>query len=304
MKKVLYILVSVLVFVVGLCVMFYPTLSNWLHEQTASYAITDYLTVASEKTTDEYDIEFAKARAYNATLTGNVQSFMEAQEDEAADIQNPDYWNTFDEVDGIMGIIQIPSISVTLPIYHGTDESALQKGTGHLEGSALPTGDIGNHTIITGHTGLPTAQLFTDLDDMEVGDRFYLFILDQVFSYEIKNIYVVLPSETENLVAQADRDLVTLVTCTPYGVNSHRLLLQGERIYDPLPEGLIASSDGETTVYNIDKPSVLKNLPVLIGVAVCLGVVFIVAVIIFIVKYRRKHENVENKELENEQKIE
>ncbi len=283
MKKVLTILISVLVFVVGLGVMFYPTVSNWLHEQTASYAVSNYKEQSSAKSSEEYAAEFAAARAYNATLTGDVESFMDAQSDASLNIQNTDYWEVFDQVDGIMGIVQIPSINVSLPIYHGTDETVLQKGSGHLEGSALPTGDVGNHTVITGHTGLPTAMLFTDLDELELGDSFYLEILNEVFYYEIVNIYVVLPSETENLAAQADKDLVTLVTCTPYGVNSHRLLIQGERVDAPTTTSLLDAfaEDGQTEA---GEGSALDNLPVLVAVAMVLGGLLLIAIVIYLVR--------------------
>lgn len=288
MKKILVIIISILVFVLGLGAMFYPTVSNWLHEQSASYAIADYMESTGEKSVDEYELEFAAARAYNATLTGDVRSFLEAEEQAASEEAiNLDYWDTFDQVDGIMGIVEIPSINVTLPIYHGTEESALQKGAGHLEGSALPTGDVGNHTVITGHTGLPSAMLFTDLDEMIVGDRFYLEILDQVFTYEVTRIYVVLPSETEHLEVQEDKDLVTLVTCTPYGVNSHRLLVQGERVEDEeTPTTLV--SVPTTTTDSQETSTVLQNLPTLVIVGAVCGVIFLVAIIVFIVGGRHK----------------
>lgn len=278
MKKIISIVISILIFVVGLGVMFYPTVSNWLHEQNASYAVSNYLSSTTSKTNEEYAAEFESARAYNATLSGDVKSFMEA---ENAQVQNADYWNTLDQVDGIMGIIEIPTINVTLPIYHGTDETALQKGAGHLEGSALPTGDVGNHTVITGHTGLPSAMLFTDLDELSLGDFFYLEILDQVFSYEIVNIYVVLPSETENLAVQADKDLVTLVTCTPYGVNSHRLLIQGQRSDAQLPASLVSTPASEHLVSDVSVSHVLDSLPVLAAVALCFGVLLLVAIVYF-----------------------
>ncbi|MFI3312865.1 MAG: class C sortase [Eubacteriales bacterium] len=287
MKKSLSIVLCVLVFLVGLTVMFYPTVSNWLHEQTASYAIADYWNQASTKTADEYEDDFEAARAYNRTLSGDTSSLLEAFMGEDTDYQNDVYWTSLDAVNGIMGILSIPSIDVALPIYHGTDESALQKGIGHLEGSALPTGDVGNHTVLTGHTGLPSAELLTDLIDLQVGDTFQLQILDRNFNYEVINIYTVLPSETENLKAQADKDLVTLVTCTPYGVNSHRLLVQGIRTADTEVEettDLVAQHVDETS-------TALASLPVLIPVAIGMGVLLLVAILVAILRsrYRPKH---------------
>lgn len=299
MKKIATIIISALIFTVGLGIMFYPTISNWLHEQNASYAISNYFEENNSKTSDEYELEFAKARAYNASLSGDVESLLDAQLDEELDIQNSDYWDTLDLVNGIMGVIEIPSINVTLPIYHGTDETVLQKGAGHLEGSALPTGDVGNNAIITGHTGLPTAMLFTDLDELELGDRFYLDILNEIFTYEIVNIFVVLPSETENLTAQSDKDLVTLVTCTPYGVNSHRLLIQGERIDEVPPTSLIGTPSEEVLASEADKTSALDNLPVLIAVASTFAVVFLVTVTVVVVRSRKNSKKTQADNDEN-----
>ena len=291
MKKALVIIISVLVFVLGLGAMFYPTVSNWLHEQSASYAIADYVQRTGEKSVDENELEFAAARAYNATLSGDVQSFLEAEEQSENEIVNLAYWDTLDEVDGIMGIIEIPSIDIALPIYHGTDESVLQKGAGHLEGSALPTGDVGNHTVITGHTGLPSAMLFTDLDEMVVGDHFYLEILDQVFTYEVTDIFVVLPSETQELEVQADKDLVTLVTCTPYGVNSHRLLIRGERVEED-DEAIATLVTAPTTADSQETSSALSNLPTLLIIGGICVTVFVVAIITFTVRSRYKPKRV------------
>ncbi len=288
MKKRLAPLLCVLVFALGLAVMFYPTVSNWLHAQSASYAVSNYFESAGNQTNLEYEAEFQAARAYNATLTGNVASFLDAQYQSDINYENPDYWGTLDQIDGIMGVIEIPSINVTLPIYHGTDEAVLQKGAGHLEGSALPTGDLGNHTVITGHTGLPTATLFTDLDELALGDQFSLDVLDQVFTYEIVDIFVVLPSETDQLVAQPGRDLVTLVTCTPYGVNSHRLLIQGERVEEESPvqeivqEEVLVSGDEDTS----QSPA---ELPTLILVSVSFALLFLTTAVILAVRdYRKK----------------
>ncbi|WP_317855324.1 class C sortase [Chakrabartyella piscis] len=277
MKKRVSIFGCILIFVLGLGVMFYPTISNWVHEQTASYAISDYYEQISQKTEDETAVLFAAARAYNATLSGDRESFLEAEENEDNNIQNPGYWNTFDIMNDIIGVVDIPSIKVTLPIYHGTDETTLQKGVGHLEGSALPTGDIGNHTVLTGHTGLPSVELFTDLDQVVIGDVFHLQVLDQIFTYEVKEINVVLPSETESLQAQADKDLVTLVTCTPYGINSHRLLVTGEQI---AAETQVASTNTTSHSNVIQKASALDSLPMLVAIAVGLLVLFIIAIVI------------------------
>lgn len=230
MKKHSSIIASVFVFVLGVGVMLYPTFSNWLHEQSSSYVISHYEELANNKSSEEAEKLFKEAREYNKTLSGDSYSFIIAEKNNEKNIKDELYWNTFDDMNGIIGVVDIPSIDVKMPVYHGTAESTLQKGAGHLEGSALPTGDIGIHTILTGHTGLPEAELFTDLDRIEVGNLFYLEVLNQIFTYEVKEIYVVLPSDHELLQAQEGRNLVTLVTCTPYGINSHRLLVMGEKI--------------------------------------------------------------------------
>ncbi len=230
MRKRISVVVSILIFMLGFGVMFYPTFSNWVHEQSASYAISDYQKNVSNKSLEEAEKLFANAREYNGILSGDVYSFILAEQNKENEVKDELYWNTFDDMNGIIGVVDIPTINVKMPIYHGTDESSLQKGVGHLEGSALPTGDLGIHTVLTGHTGLPEAELFTNLDQLVVGDSFYVKVLNQVFTYEVKEIYVVLPSDDELLQAQEDRNLVTLVTCTPYGVNSHRLLVMGEMI--------------------------------------------------------------------------
>lgn len=276
MKKRASILICILIFVLGFGIMFYPTLSNWVHEQTASYAISDYYEQSSQKNDDETEALFAAARAYNATLTGDKTSIMLAEENEENEIQDGAYWNTFDDMNDIIGVVEIPSIKVKLPIYHGTDETTLQKGVGHLEGSALPTGDIGNHTVLTGHTGLPSMELFTNVDQMVVGDVFYLQVLNQTYTYEVKEINVVLPSETELLKVQEDRDLVTLVTCTPYGINSHRLLVMGEKIATETQD---TSTNTTTQNFGTAKASALDNLPMLIGIASVLLLLFVVAIV-------------------------
>ncbi len=227
MKKIGSTLAIALVFFIGLSILLYPSISNWLMDQSTSYAIATYQEESIIQEEDTNLLAFEQARAYNATLTGDVHGFLLAEDTTATDTV---YWNCLNVVDGIMGFIDIPSIGVSLPIYHGTEETVLQKGVGHMEGTALPTGDLGNNVVLTGHTGLPSAELFTNMDEMVVGDRFTLSILNQVFTYEVKDIYVVLPTEVEELEAKDGRDLVTLVTCTPYGVNSHRLLLQSERV--------------------------------------------------------------------------
>ncbi|WP_249029840.1 class C sortase [Tannockella kyphosi] len=226
MKKKSSTIAFALLFIVGLSIMLYPSFSNFYNSLYCSQAITAYQEVI------EYQIEnaeelFEEAREYNSKIVEGASQFISGEP------YNIDYINAFDIYNGMIGYLEIDEIDVSLPIYHGTAESELSRGVGHLEGSSLPTGDIGTHTVLSGHTGLPSADLLTDLDELEIGDTFTLLILDEVFTYEIVEINVVLPSDTSYLGVQADRDLVTLITCTPYGVNSHRLLVMGERIETP-----------------------------------------------------------------------
>lgn len=224
MRKHIFTVLIVLVFVVGLAVMLYPTFSDWYNSKMNSYVVSDYAQLVSDSSTVDYAQMLQDAIDYNENLHSLPTQFV------TGEAEDQTYIDTLNVYDGMMGYISIESIGVQLPIYHGSDESVLQTGVGHLEGSSLPTGEIGNHTVLTGHTGLPTAALFTNLTQMELGDTFELYILDEVYTYEVYNIMVVEPYEVDDLEPIEGKDVVTLVTCTPYGVNSHRLLVQGEQI--------------------------------------------------------------------------
>lgn len=258
MKKAAGTIGLVVVFLVGLLIMLYPTLSEWYNDQVSSRVVESYRSLAGSTSAEDQETMLAQARAYNETLSGNVQDFINGA------ASNPDYIASLDFMSGVMGYINIEKIGVSLPIYHGTDEGVLQKAIGHLEGSHLPTGDVGNHTVLTGHSGLPSAMLFTDLTELVVGDEFTLQVLGTTYRYAVRNIYVVEPHEVENLAPQADKDLVTLITCTPYGVNSHRLLVQGERVYD---QEVDASAQEERPVVTDSDWDLTQHLPA-IGVAV------------------------------------
>ncbi len=224
MKKIGSTLLIVLFFLTGLCLLFYPTVSGWYNERVGSYVVSNYRAEVEDTSEEDAQVMLEEARAFNAALSGSITEFAKGSPQEET------YINTLNVYDGMMGAVIIDKINVNLPIYHGTDESVLQKGVGHLEGSALPTGDEGNHVVLTGHTGLPSATLFTQLDQLVIGDTFVIEVLGESYTYEIYDILVVEPYEVDSLVPVEGKDLVTLVTCTPYGVNSHRLLVQGERI--------------------------------------------------------------------------
>ena len=215
------------VFVVGLAVMLYPTVSDWWNKRVTTRAIADYNALVEDMDEADYSAYFEAAQAYNDALL-SVGSSTAIASPESVRV---DYDTTLDVTGtGIMGYITIEKIDVELPIYHGTDSGVLQSGAGHLEGTSLPIGGTGTHCVITAHRGLPSAKLFTDLDQLEVGDTFTITVLDQVLTYEVDQISVVLPSETEALTIETGMDYCTLMTCTPYGVNSHRLLVRGVRV--------------------------------------------------------------------------
>ena len=182
----------------------------------------------------DYQKEWERARAYNEALTKKPNRFLLSEEDYK-------YYESLLNLtgSGIMGYIEVPKIDCTLPIYHGTDEAVLQIAIGHIEGTSLPTGGLGNHTVLSGHRGLPSARLFKDLDKMEIGDLFVIRVLDEIMTYEVDQVLIVLPEELDALAFDAEQDYCTLVTCTPYGINSHRLLVRGHRTENQELEQLI-----------------------------------------------------------------
>ena len=224
LKAGLFNLLIAVAVLVGLGLLLYPTVSNWLNERNASKAIADYSHVVEEMDTADIQRMLDEARAYNQSLVGNAGRFEPTEEDTAK-------YNSILDVSGtgIMGYVEIPSIGVKLPIYHGTDDAVLQVAAGHIEGSSLPVGGENTHAAISGHCGLPSAKLFTKLDTLAVGDEFNLSVLGETLNYKIDDIVVVLPDDFSPLVIEGGADQVTLITCTPYGVNSHRLMVRGTR---------------------------------------------------------------------------
>lgn len=232
MKKWISTIIFVLIFLLGLGILLYPAVSDYVNAQHASRAIASYDDTVEELAPEDYSKDLQDAAAYNEYISGfpNLSAATRTEMDRTDSPYNEllDITGT-----GIMGTINIPSIDVRLPIYHGTSEGVLQVAVGHYQGSSLPVGGESTHAILTGHRGLPSARLFTDLDRLEVGDIFYLKVLGEILEYEIDQINIVLPSELDGLAVEEGRDLVTLVTCTPYGINSHRMLVRGTRVdYD------------------------------------------------------------------------
>ena len=224
-KRTLSTVILILVFLVGLSLLLYPTVSDYWNSLHQSRAIASYAEQVAALDNETYERLWEEARAYNETLPGKADRFRMSEEELAE-------YEQLLSVSGsnVIGYIEIEKIDCYLPIYHGTSESVLQVGVGHLEGSSLPTGGAGTHCVVSGHRGLPSAKLFTDLDKMEEGDTFRLYVLDETMTYEVDQILVVEPSEVDALAIADGEDYCTLVTCTPYGINTHRLLVRGHRV--------------------------------------------------------------------------
>lgn len=225
MKKHLSTIALVLVFVVGLSLLLYPTISDYWNSMHQSYAIATYTETVAQMDNISYDNVWQEARDYNQTLAEKPNRWFLTDEEKEI------YASLLNVAgNGIMGYIEIPSLNVRLPMYHGTDEAVLQIAIGHIEGTSLPVGGLGSHSVLSGHRGLPSAKLFSNLDQMAEGDAFLLHVLDETLTYEVDQILVVEPEDVEALELDPAMDLCTLVTCTPYGVNSHRLLVRGHRV--------------------------------------------------------------------------
>lgn len=259
-------IVLLLIFLVGLSLLLYPTVSDYWNTLHQSRAIAGYTEQVSTLDNDTYERLLAEAQAYNAALLDKADRFQLSEEDLA------EYNNTLC-VPGtnVIGYIKIDKINVYLPIYHGTDEAVLQVGVGHLEGSSLPVGGAGTHCVISGHRGLPSAKLFTDLDKLETGDTFSLYVLDETLTYEVDQIRIVLPSEMTDLAIQDGQDYCTLVTCTPYGINTHRLLVRGHRVADTADDsGVRVTADA----MQIDTTAVAPLVAVPLLVLLLIGLLF------------------------------
>ena len=227
-KKNYSVIGFILVFVIGAGILFYPTISFWLADYNHVAAHQSYERSVAELSTEEKVALWEQAIDYNERLVKSVvkDPFANTESIDPFD----EYYETLDIGEGVMGYINIPKISVLLPIYHGVSEEVLEEGVGHINATALPVGGKGTHAVLTGHTGLSHAKMFNDLIELREGDEFYLEILDEVLAYQVRTIKVVLPDDVSSLQREEGQDKVTLVTCTPYGINSHRLLVTGERI--------------------------------------------------------------------------
>lgn len=218
-----------LVFLTGAGILFYPTVSDMWNYYRNQHLITEYSQAVETLESEDYSQIWEEAREYNESH--RVNQIVDAFDEEENDYMPS---HPYDQLlnpagNGIMGYLEIPKINVRLAVYHGTGIDALENGCGHIEGTSLPIGGTGTHTVLSAHRGLPSAKLFTDLDQLEVGDIFIIRVLDENLAYEVDQVLTVLPQEVEALAIEENEDLATLVTCTPYGVNSHRLLVRGHR---------------------------------------------------------------------------
>lgn len=225
-RKTTWILV--LMFLAGVSLLLYPTVSDYWNSLHASQAVAAYAEDVHAMEQDHYEDVLEQARAYNQARSSKTMDFYLTDEEQQSYDSQLNVGGT-----GIIGYIEIPVIAISLPIYHGTSESVLQIAVGHLDWSSLPVGGESTHCVLSGHRGLPSAKLFTNLDEMKLGDTFVIRVLDEVLTYEVDQILIIEPTDTSALVIEQGKDLCTLMTCTPYGINSHRLLVRGHRIENP-----------------------------------------------------------------------
>ena len=238
MKKNWTTILLVVIFLVGIGLFAYPTFSDYWNSFHQSKAVASYVENVTNMDKEQYDKLWNEAVAYNAKLAETGIQWTMTDEEKKQ-------YNEYLKVDdsGIMGYIDIPVIDCSLPIYHGTDESVLQIAIGHIEGSSLPVGGAGRHCVISGHRGLPSARLFTDLDQLVEGDIFILHTLDATLTYEVDQIRIVEPTDLSDLQIEEGKDLCTLVTCTPYGIKTHRLLVRGHRLANQEEGNVRVSAD-------------------------------------------------------------
>ena len=263
--------ILVLLFVIGLSLLLYPALSDYWNSLHQSAAISDYAENVADLSKENYDELWTAAKSYNASLVPRFNAFL------LTDEQKEQYDSLLNVSGlGIMGYIEIPEINCSLPIYHGTDESVLQIAVGHISWSSLPTGGESTHCVLSGHRGLPSAKLFTNLDKLTEGSTFMLRVLDEVLTYEVDQILTVLPDEVDALQIVEGEDLCTLVTCTPYGINSHRLLVRGHRI-----ENIEAAKTARATA------DAIQIEPLLVAPAVAIPFLILLMIPLF-TKHRKK----------------
>lgn len=268
----------VLLLLAGVSLLLYPSLSDYWNSMHQTRAIASYAETVSQLDTAQYDEMWKAAQDYNRSLAQRETAFALTDEQKAA------YESLLDVSGlGVMGYIEIPEIDCSLPIYHGTEESVLQVAVGHLEWSSLPVGGEGTHCVLSGHRGLPSAKLFTNLDKLAVGDTFLLRVLDEVLTYEVDQILIVEPEQVDALGIMPGEDYCTLVTCTPYGINTHRLLVRGHRV-ENTPEAARMHVTADATQFD----------PLLVAPVLAIPVLLLLLMILLVPKQRRKSREDKN----------
>lgn len=268
----------VLLLLAGVSLLLYPSLSDYWNSMHQTRAIASYAETVSQLDTAQYDEMWKAAQDYNRSLAQRETAFALTDEQKAA------YESLLDVSGlGVMGYIEIPEIDCSLPIYHGTEESVLQVAVGHLEWSSLPVGGKGTHCVLSGHRGLPSAKLFTNLDKLAVGDTFLLRVLDEVLTYEVDQILIVEPEQVDALGIVPGEDYCTLVTCTPYGINTHRLLVRGHRV-ENTPEAARMHVTADATQFD----------PLLVAPVLAIPVLLLLLMILLVPKRRRKSREDKN----------
>ena len=285
MKRSIVPLLIVILFLSGAAIVVYPVVSNQLYEKNQSRVTAQYNATVGQMEREALETELQAAREYNRSLLESEAFLTDPFDpDLVLDPAVEPYSSLLNvEGNGIMGYVEIPKISVDLPVYHGTTAQVLEQGIGHLQNSSLPVGGESTHTVLTGHTGMAGKRLFTDLSLLEAGDIFYLHVLGDTLAYRVEKIYIVEPDQTEHLVVEQERDLATLVTCHPYGINTHRLLVQGVRI--PREQAAVQMRENASSAPSVWKTEYRKALILCLAVYIPL----MVAAAVLLHRGRRKN---------------
>lgn len=267
-----YRLAVLMLIVIGVGLLVYPLISTWWNDRRNQKLIADYSQTVSSLEEEQYDQIWLAAVAYNAEHTTNVpeDAFLDDKQARSALYPYQHLLNL--NGDGVMGYLEIPKINIKLPIFHGTGPDALERGCGHLPGTSLPVGGIGSHTVLSAHRGLPSAKLFTDLDRLQEKDHFLIHVMGKTLAYEVDQVLTVLPEESDSLAIDPSQDYATLVTCTPYSVNTHRLLVRGHRV-EYIPE---QETTAEATL--LDQMGMTERI-FLAGVAALLAIIMMMLIV-------------------------
>ncbi len=282
MKRVIITIIGSLVLLAGLSFVCYPFISNYLMEQNQSSEILNQNLSVNQGENKNIEKALIAAREYNKRLLSNVMLSDPFNYDSDKDYDKKYYELLNMNGNGVMGSIEIPKINVKLPIYHGTSTRTLEKGIGHLQKTSLPVGGKSTHAVLTGHSGLSTSRLFTDLEQLSVNDIFFIYVLNQKLAYKVDSIKVVLPTEINELKVVNDKDYVTLVTCTPYGKNTHRLLVRGERTDYYKAKEIADETKPAETIWMMQYKKAL-----MIGLAILLIIISVFFTFKFILKNRK-----------------